>query len=349
MNKGGRWDNKGTYVLYLEFATDTVRLIVYVVFFSIILIFYGIPLHIIRQLYHTFTSFKKRVDEVRRYQKATQNMNARFPNATPQELAAAETCIVCRDNMTDGKKLPCGHIIHLHCLRSWLERQQVCPTCRTPVLQEEIPQQQQQQQPQNWNPWMQQQAMMGYADQMMMMQQMQQLQMQQMNNAPNNQNQNVPPGNPPNLRQPAPNTPNTIPAANFDPLSQLEIIQNQIVLLNQQLQVIREQIISQNTNPAFVPHTSNFSNSPAFNPNEAEEDEELLRALELSRQSISIDATEKKGEMMEQDDTEELSETERVRQLRLLKFSSNSNLSSSGSSPIASPNPSKRNPTQFDD
>ncbi len=26
------------------------------------------------------------------------------------------------------KKLPCGHIFHFHCLRSWLERQQSCPT-----------------------------------------------------------------------------------------------------------------------------------------------------------------------------------------------------------------------------
>jgi E3 ubiquitin-protein ligase synoviolin len=26
------------------------------------------------------------------------------------------------------KKLPCAHIFHFHCLRSWLERQQSCPT-----------------------------------------------------------------------------------------------------------------------------------------------------------------------------------------------------------------------------
>ena len=30
-------------------------------------------------------------------------------------------------NMTP-KKLPCGHIFHFQCLRSWLERQQSCPT-----------------------------------------------------------------------------------------------------------------------------------------------------------------------------------------------------------------------------
>lgn len=28
------------------------------------------------------------------------------------------------------KKLPCTHIFHTTCLRSWFQRQQVCPTCR---------------------------------------------------------------------------------------------------------------------------------------------------------------------------------------------------------------------------
>ena len=36
-----------------------------------------------------------------------------------------------------AKKLPCSHSFHLHCLRSWLERQQACPTCRASVLPEE--------------------------------------------------------------------------------------------------------------------------------------------------------------------------------------------------------------------
>ncbi|KAF8316345.1 hypothetical protein DL93DRAFT_771273 [Clavulina sp. PMI_390] len=32
------------------------------------------------------------------------------------------------------KKLACGHVFHFQCLRSWLERQQSCPTCRRSVL-----------------------------------------------------------------------------------------------------------------------------------------------------------------------------------------------------------------------
>lgn len=44
------------------------------------------------------------------------------------------TCIICREEMTNAKKLICGHLFHVHCLRSWLERQQTCPTCRALVV-----------------------------------------------------------------------------------------------------------------------------------------------------------------------------------------------------------------------
>lgn len=33
-----------------------------------------------------------------------------------------------------AKKLPCNHIFHVSCLRSWFQRQQTCPTCRMDVL-----------------------------------------------------------------------------------------------------------------------------------------------------------------------------------------------------------------------
>ncbi|XP_027360444.1 ERAD-associated E3 ubiquitin-protein ligase HRD1A-like isoform X2 [Abrus precatorius] len=44
------------------------------------------------------------------------------------------TCIICREEMTTAKKLICGHLFHVHCLRSWLERQHTCPTCRALVV-----------------------------------------------------------------------------------------------------------------------------------------------------------------------------------------------------------------------
>jgi E3 ubiquitin-protein ligase synoviolin len=122
----------------------------------VIITFYGLPLNIVRDVYITARSFVTRLRALHRYQTATRNMDQRYPNATEEEMAAMtdRTCIICREEMLlrnadenrsgdvpqqapvpvpDGpnmtpKKLPCGHIFHFHCLRSWLERQQSCPT-----------------------------------------------------------------------------------------------------------------------------------------------------------------------------------------------------------------------------
>ena len=57
----GRWLNKSHYVFYLEFASSLCRLFLYLLFFMIICTFYGMPLHLIRELYITFFSLRERV------------------------------------------------------------------------------------------------------------------------------------------------------------------------------------------------------------------------------------------------------------------------------------------------
>ena len=140
----GQWQGKGTCVFYLELVTDLLQLFVYFVFFLIIFAYYGMPVHLVRDLYMTFRNFRKRVEEFIRYRRVTANLDDRFPDSTVEDLATSDdVCIICRENMEVGatggskpKKLPCGHSFHLHCLRSWLERQQACPTCRQSVLPE---------------------------------------------------------------------------------------------------------------------------------------------------------------------------------------------------------------------
>ena len=64
-------------------------------------------------------------------------MNTWYPDATPEELENTDNvCIICREEMQapSTKKLPCNHIFHKNCLRSWFQRQQTCPTCRLDVL-----------------------------------------------------------------------------------------------------------------------------------------------------------------------------------------------------------------------
>lgn len=108
--------------------------------------FYGLPIHIMRDLFMTARSFVKRLGALMRYRKALQDMN-KYPDATQEDLTREDTCIICREDMrpwdpsvvgaverSRPKKLPCGHILHFGCLKGWLERQQVCPTCRRSVV-----------------------------------------------------------------------------------------------------------------------------------------------------------------------------------------------------------------------
>ncbi|KAL8940652.1 MAG: hypothetical protein Q9216_002700 [Gyalolechia sp. 2 TL-2023] len=148
------WEEKGLWTFYLDIATDFLKLVLYLSFFCVLCMFYGMPIHIIRDVALTIRSFYKRIRDFAQYKHATRNMNARYPDATAEEISREDVCIICRENMTAwqdaaeatpvehqsiderqrAKKLPCGHLLHLACLRSWLERQQICPTCRTPVL-----------------------------------------------------------------------------------------------------------------------------------------------------------------------------------------------------------------------
>jgi len=85
-----------------------------------------------------------------RFLAATRNLREAFPDASREDLRSEPECAVCLQPMrwepTEGfqatqpgrrsapKRLPCGHVFHLHCLRSWLEQggtdNYSCPICR---------------------------------------------------------------------------------------------------------------------------------------------------------------------------------------------------------------------------
>lgn len=91
----------------------------------------------------TLRSFLEKFSKILKSRQAVANMETRYPAATAQDFENSDRiCIVCREEMhvpvLEGpevtarseipKKLPCGHIFHFRCLRSWLDRQQACPT-----------------------------------------------------------------------------------------------------------------------------------------------------------------------------------------------------------------------------
>ncbi|KAM0280311.1 hypothetical protein ACHAQH_004147 [Verticillium albo-atrum] len=141
------WEEKGQWILILDLVADCTKLSIYIVFFFILFSFYGLPIHIMRDLFMTGRAVIKRGSALWKYRKAMEDMN-NYADATQEDIAREDTCIICREEMRPWdpannpgalqrirpKKLPCGHILHMGCLKSWLERQQVCPTCRRSVV-----------------------------------------------------------------------------------------------------------------------------------------------------------------------------------------------------------------------
>ncbi|XP_050520904.1 E3 ubiquitin-protein ligase synoviolin-like [Daktulosphaira vitifoliae] len=131
------WESKAVLLLYLEFFIGFCKAVMYVVFLIIMVKTYTIPLFAFRPMYHTLRNFKKVFQDLVLSRRAIHNMNTLYPDATTEDLQATENvCIICREDMTAtaAKKLPCNHIFHTSCLRSWFQRHQTCPTCRLDIL-----------------------------------------------------------------------------------------------------------------------------------------------------------------------------------------------------------------------
>ncbi|XP_032601615.3 E3 ubiquitin-protein ligase synoviolin isoform X1 [Taeniopygia guttata] len=135
------WDNKAVFMLYTELFTGLIKVLLYMAFMTIMIKVHTFPLFAIRPMYLAMRQFKKAVTDAIMSRRAIRNMNTLYPDATAEELQAVDNvCIICREEMVTGaKRLPCNHIFHTSCLRSWFQRQQTCPTCRMDVLRASLP------------------------------------------------------------------------------------------------------------------------------------------------------------------------------------------------------------------
>jgi len=132
--------NKPLYVLYGNLIAVGTALVAQCMFFVLLVTNLMFPFISIRSFVMNLQDFRKYLKSIVHSRRAIQ---LQFPDATAEELANYDsTCIICREEMnatpanvnSQCKKLPCGHILHSSCLRSWLQRQQVCPLCRAQVM-----------------------------------------------------------------------------------------------------------------------------------------------------------------------------------------------------------------------
>lgn len=124
---------KALYGMVVDLVCDALKFVTYVIFFSLVFVYYGLPIHLIRELWVSFHNFHRHLSSFIKYLRLTSNLDQRFPDATPEEIEACGDCLICRESVERGKKLPCSHVFHLECLRMWLQHQQTCPLCRADI------------------------------------------------------------------------------------------------------------------------------------------------------------------------------------------------------------------------
>ncbi|KAL4234654.1 hypothetical protein ACF0H5_006295 [Mactra antiquata] len=166
MNLEGVWENRATYVYYTELIFELAALSIDFGHHLHMLLWGNIflsmaSLVICMQLRYLFYEFQRRIKRHKNYRRVVKHMEERFSMATTEELNNNnDDCAVCWEKMETARKLPCGHLFHNSCLRSWLEQDTSCPTCRLSLNEHPV----------NRDP---------------------------NSNVPDNQNREVPPANPP--------------------------------------------------------------------------------------------------------------------------------------------------------
>lgn len=148
------WENKALYTQVFEIACTTLKAWFHAVFLYMLYFHAGLtlPLLLIQGFVVASHSAFKQMVQLKSYFSLAKYLEKLLADATQEELDAADRiCIICREDMSSPdvylqekgkplaprrcpKKLQCGHVLHMGCLKDWLERSDNCPLCRQKVF-----------------------------------------------------------------------------------------------------------------------------------------------------------------------------------------------------------------------
>ncbi|KAL5250357.1 hypothetical protein ACHWQZ_G016183 [Mnemiopsis leidyi] len=135
-----RWENKDVTRYYTEISFDVMMLSVELLHNIHMLLYSGVLLSmgsfvLCMHIKHIYNEIRKRWIRHKNFRSIMDSLDLQFRVATSEELEANnDHCAICWEEMNTARKLPCGHLFHISCLRSWLEHDTSCPTCRHVLL-----------------------------------------------------------------------------------------------------------------------------------------------------------------------------------------------------------------------
>lgn len=141
---GASWEWKGTIIRNCGFFMEVVTLLMAFghclhIWWLRGLAFQLVDAVLFLNLRALLSAILKRIKGFMRLRTAMNTLQGALPDATQEELHAYDDeCAICKEPMARAKRLPCGHLFHLSCLRSWLDQglgeTYSCPTCRRPLF-----------------------------------------------------------------------------------------------------------------------------------------------------------------------------------------------------------------------
>lgn len=66
----------------------------------------------------------------------TYNIERKFIN--PDDISYNLQCCICNDVFNNPTRLGCGHTYCYNCIKEWMDKSKICPTCRDTINKSEI-------------------------------------------------------------------------------------------------------------------------------------------------------------------------------------------------------------------
>lgn len=136
------WAHKKDWLFAAEAASDLIQIAMFCIFFVLISSSHGMPIFKFRDAVVSVLNLVSRVKGYYNYRVLTRQVDSFTTSPSEDDLVRNQTCIICFEDMElveepkqlVPKKLSCGHVLHNGCLKHWLERSKLCPTCRRNVF-----------------------------------------------------------------------------------------------------------------------------------------------------------------------------------------------------------------------